>query len=52
MVGGRVLVTADGIPDPYNLIMIARVNGEEWSRGHSSSMYWKFEDLIVYISRS
>ena len=49
---GPCLVTADEIPDPYNLAMIARVNGEEWGRGNSGSMYWKFEDLISYISRS
>jgi 2-keto-4-pentenoate hydratase/2-oxohepta-3-ene-1,7-dioic acid hydratase in catechol pathway len=49
---GPCLVTADEIPDPYNLTMIARVNGEEWGRGNSSSMYWKFEDLISYITRS
>lgn len=49
---GPCLVTADEIPDPYNLTMIARVNGEEWGRGNSSSMYWKFEDLIAFISRS
>jgi 2-keto-4-pentenoate hydratase/2-oxohepta-3-ene-1,7-dioic acid hydratase in catechol pathway len=49
---GPCLVTADEIPDPYHLTMIARVNGEEWGRGNSGSMYWKFEDLIAYISRS
>jgi 2-keto-4-pentenoate hydratase/2-oxohepta-3-ene-1,7-dioic acid hydratase in catechol pathway len=49
---GPCLVTADEIPDPYNLTMIARVNGEEWGRGNSSSMHWKFEDLISFISRS
>ena len=49
---GPCLVTADEIPDPYNLTMIARVNGEEWGRGNSNSMYWKFEDLISYITRS
>src|ERR1700722_703996 len=49
---GPCLVTADEIPDPYDLTMIARVNGEEWGRGNSGSMYWKFEDLISYISRS
>jgi 2-keto-4-pentenoate hydratase/2-oxohepta-3-ene-1,7-dioic acid hydratase in catechol pathway len=49
---GPCLVTADEIPDPYNLTMIARVNGEEWGRESSSTMYWKFEDLISYISRS
>jgi 2-keto-4-pentenoate hydratase/2-oxohepta-3-ene-1,7-dioic acid hydratase in catechol pathway len=49
---GPCLVTADEIPDPYNLTMIARVNGEEWGRGNSSDMRWQFEDLIAHISRS
>ncbi|MRV70529.1 fumarylacetoacetate hydrolase family protein [Duganella sp. FT92W] len=49
---GPCLVTADEIDDPYNLTMIARVNGEEWGRGNSSAMRWQFEDLIVHISRS
>jgi len=49
---GPCLVTADEISDPYNLTMIARVNGEEWGRGSTSSMHWKFEDLISFISRS
>ena len=48
---GPCLVTADEIPDPYNLTMTARVNGKEWSRGNSSSMHWKFEQLIEYVSR-
>src|SRR5690606_26002517 len=30
---GPCLVTADEITDPYDLTMIARVNGEEWTRG-------------------
>jgi 2-keto-4-pentenoate hydratase/2-oxohepta-3-ene-1,7-dioic acid hydratase in catechol pathway len=49
---GPCLVTADEIPDPYNLTMIARVNGEEWGRGSSSTMYWKFEDVIAHVSRA
>lgn len=49
---GPCLVTYDEMPDPYNLTMIARVNGEEWSRGSSSTMMWKFEDLIEHISAS
>ena len=48
---GPCIVTADEI-DPYNLTMIARVNGEEWSRGSSSTINWKFEDLIFHISKS
>ena len=49
---GPCLVTADEIEDPYNLTMIARVNGEEWGRGNSRDMRWQFEDLIAHISRS
>ena len=48
---GPCIVTADEI-DPYDLTMIARVNGEEWSRGHSSSMHHRFEDCIAHVSRS
>ena len=32
--------------------MIARVNGEEWSRGSSATMMWKIEEIIAYISKS
>src|SRR5690606_9352379 len=49
---GPCLVTADEISDPYDLTMIARVNGEEWSRGSTRSMGWKFEDLIAWVSQS
>ena len=49
---GPCLVTADELKDPYNLTMIARVNGEEWGRGSTSTMHWKFEDLIAHVSRS
>ena len=48
---GPCIVTADEI-DPYDLVMTARVNGEEWSRGHSGTMHWTFEDLIAHTSRS
>ena len=49
---GPCLVTVDEIPNPYDLTMIARVNGEEWGRGNSGTMHWTFEDLIAFISRS
>ena len=48
---GPVLVTPDEIPDPYNLAMRARINGEEVSYGHTKGMRWKFEDLIAYVSQ-
>lgn len=49
---GPCLVTADELPDPYDLTMVARVNDEEWGRGSTRDMYWKFEDVIAHISRS
>lgn len=49
---GPYLVTADEIKDPYCLEMTAKVNGAIWSKGNSSDMYWRFEDIIAHISRS
>jgi 2-keto-4-pentenoate hydratase/2-oxohepta-3-ene-1,7-dioic acid hydratase in catechol pathway len=48
---GPVLVTMDEIGDPYKLAMTARINGEEWSRGNTSSIHWKFEQMIEFLSR-
>ena len=48
---GPCIVTADAI-DPYNLTMVARVNGEELSRGSSATMHWRFEDVIAHVSAS
>ncbi len=49
---GPCIVTADELGDPYHLTMTARVNGEEWSRGSTSSMHHRFEDAVVQFSRS
>jgi 2-keto-4-pentenoate hydratase/2-oxohepta-3-ene-1,7-dioic acid hydratase in catechol pathway len=49
---GPWIVTTDEIGDPYDLTMVARVNGEEWSRGHSGTMHHRFEDIISFVSRS
>lgn len=48
---GPCILTADEVDDPYALDMIVRVNGEERSRGSSSTMHWKFEDLVAHVSR-
>lgn len=48
---GPVLVTTDEIGDPYNLKMTARVNGELWSEGSSGSLFWKFEQMIEFLTR-
>lgn len=49
---GPWIVTRDEIGDPYDLTMVARVNGEEWSRGNSGSMHHRFEAMIAHISMS
>jgi 2-keto-4-pentenoate hydratase/2-oxohepta-3-ene-1,7-dioic acid hydratase in catechol pathway len=47
---GPALVTADEIPDIYNLRMIARVNGDVWCDTNSSTIHWKFEQMIAHVS--
>jgi 2-keto-4-pentenoate hydratase/2-oxohepta-3-ene-1,7-dioic acid hydratase in catechol pathway len=49
---GPWLVTADELPEPYDLAMTARVNGAQWSRGSTGDMHWTFEDVIAHVSRS
>lgn len=49
---GPVLVTPDEIPDPYALTMSARINGDEVSRGNSRDMYFSFEEVLAYVSKS
>jgi 2-keto-4-pentenoate hydratase/2-oxohepta-3-ene-1,7-dioic acid hydratase in catechol pathway len=46
---GPWLVTPDEVPD--EIILRARVNGEEWSCGSSSEMHFSFAEIIEYISR-
>ncbi|PHR96355.1 MAG: 2-hydroxyhepta-2,4-diene-1,7-dioate isomerase [Oceanobacter sp.] len=48
---GPWLVTPDEI-DASNLNMTARINGETWSEGNSSDMYWTFEQMIAFMSQS
>lgn len=49
---GPCLVTPDEIGDPYNLKMIARVNGEVWAEGNTSDMYYSFAEMISFVSQS
>ncbi len=46
---GPWLVTPDEVPD--EIILRARINGEEWSCGSSSEMHFSFPEIIEYISR-
>jgi 2-keto-4-pentenoate hydratase/2-oxohepta-3-ene-1,7-dioic acid hydratase in catechol pathway len=49
---GPVIVTADELQDPYQLRMQARINGETWCDNNSSTIHWKFSDMIAHISKS
>jgi 2-keto-4-pentenoate hydratase/2-oxohepta-3-ene-1,7-dioic acid hydratase in catechol pathway len=49
---GPWIVTSDEIGDPHALNMQVRVNGERWGGGNSRDMHHKFNDILVFISRS
>ncbi|WP_430332955.1 fumarylacetoacetate hydrolase family protein [Rhodococcus sp. ACT016] len=49
---GPWIVTADEVGDPYRLQMVARINGEEVSRGTSADMHHSFADMITFASTS
>lgn len=49
---GPCIVTTDEIADANNLQMVARINGEVWSEGNSSNMYWSFAEIIEQLSNS
>ena len=48
---GPCLVTPDEITDLSALTMLARVNGEEWSRGRFGTIHWSFSQMIAHVSR-
>lgn len=47
---GPCIVTADEVPDPRSLRMIARINGEVWSDGNSGTSHWTWEQMIAHVS--
>src|SRR4051812_25608251 len=47
---GPYIVTADEIPDPHNLAMELRVNGESRQRSHSSKMSVKIPEILSHYS--
>ncbi|MDJ0865090.1 MAG: fumarylacetoacetate hydrolase family protein [Myxococcota bacterium] len=47
---GPCIVTTDEV-DPHDMTMIARLNGEEISRGSTSQMDHTIEDAVAYVSR-
>lgn len=48
---GPCLMTPEEILDLDALTMIARVNGEEWSRGRFGTIHWSFPQMIAHVSR-
>ena len=46
---GPCLVTIDEV-DEFGIEMVARVNGEEWSRGTSASRRFSFAQLLAWAS--
>ncbi len=48
---GPYLVTADEWDPRAGHVMTARVNGEEWSRGLTNTMYHDFAAIVSYISQ-
>jgi 2-keto-4-pentenoate hydratase/2-oxohepta-3-ene-1,7-dioic acid hydratase in catechol pathway len=49
---GPVIITADEFDgrDP-DLLMTARVNGEEWSRGRSSEAKWSWGEMLEHLTK-
>ena len=47
---GPWIVTPDEIPDPHNLAMELRVNGESRQRSHSSKMSVKIPEILSHYS--
>ncbi len=47
---GPHIVTADEIPDPHNLAMELRVNGEPRQRSHSSKMSVTIPEILAHYS--
>src|SRR6185437_3957282 len=47
---GPWLVTADEIPDVYALGMTATVNEAPWTDSNSSTMHWRFDQMIAHAS--
>jgi fumarylacetoacetate (FAA) hydrolase len=48
---GPVVVTPDELGD-LRLEMVARVNGEERSRGNLAEMHWGWDDLVAHAARN
>lgn len=47
---GPCLVTADEVGDVYSLKMAATVNGQPWCENTTSTMHWRFDQMIAHAS--
>ncbi|MDC9823810.1 fumarylacetoacetate hydrolase family protein [Devosia sp. ZB163] len=47
---GPWLVTADEIADVYGLRMVAEVSGKPWCDTSTSTMHWRFDQMIAHAS--
>ncbi len=48
---GPVMVTADEIPDPHNLRIIMRLNGQEMQNSTTQQLIFNVNQLIAYLSQ-
>lgn len=48
---GPYLVTKDEIPDPQNLSLVTKVNGEVRQNGNTKDMIFPIDELIAQVSR-
>lgn len=48
---GPWITTLDEL-DLSDLTMLGRVNGEEWSRGSTSTLTWSLAEIVAYASRN
>lgn len=49
---GPIVVTADELGSPYGRAMNGWVNGDQWTKGNTADMHWRFEQMIAYASRN
>jgi len=49
---GPCIVTADEIPDPYDITVQVRVNGDLWSTSDGAEAKFRFDECIAHVSQS
>jgi acylpyruvate hydrolase len=48
---GPVIVTADEIPDPHDVTLTTRLNGEVMQDAHTSDLIWRIPELIAFFAQ-